>query len=172
MPTVFDSLSSDKANPVWSEQVKLGRGRNDTGAFHRALAVARTLFQSDIWDGRGLLIVHDAYETHRRLALSWETLAEGQDYEFAGDSTYSRDADCADINPANITALRSKPLPGAWERRSTYAVDTADGRTVEVSLAEWRALLQKVRHLTDRRMLHRHLGVDMFCNGILLEVIQ
>jgi len=90
---------SPKKNPDWNDQVKLGRGRSDTGAFHRAIAVAVALFESGAWDGRGLLIVHEAYETHLKMEFYREALVEGADYEFASDTIYRRD-EAAEALPA------------------------------------------------------------------------
>jgi hypothetical protein len=69
--------------------VKVGRGRNDMGAYHRAVDVARTLFESGRWNGRGLIVVHVPYDTHRKMSFLREELALGEDYEFAADTVYS-----------------------------------------------------------------------------------
>jgi hypothetical protein len=90
MSTVVESPSSDKKNPHWNNQVKIGRGRTDAGAFHRAIAVAVELFRTGAWDGRGLLVVHDAYETHLKMSFYRESLVEGVDFELASDSVYTR----------------------------------------------------------------------------------
>lgn len=89
MSTVVESPSSDKKNPDWSQQVKIGSGRTDAGAFHRAVDVASELFRSDVWDGRGLVVVEDPYETHRKMKLLGEPLVEGVDYHF-GESSFFR----------------------------------------------------------------------------------
>lgn len=91
MSNVSQSPSPNKPNPRWNDQVKIGRGRTDTGAFHRAIAVASKLFEDGVWDGRGLLVVHDAYDTHLKMEFYREPLAEGADYEFAEDSLYRRE---------------------------------------------------------------------------------
>jgi len=36
-------------NPDWNLQVKIGRGRSDTGAHHRAIEVARQLLAIGRW---------------------------------------------------------------------------------------------------------------------------
>ena len=59
-------LPRQKTNSNWAGQVKLGRGRTNTGAFHREIAVATHLFAKGRWNGRGLLVVHDAYETYNK----------------------------------------------------------------------------------------------------------
>lgn len=77
------------------------------------------------------------------------------------------------IEPTAIAALRTQPLHrSAWDRESAYAVDTTDGRTIEVSLSEWRALIKPLLAMPDRRLVHRHLGLDIESKGILLEVVQ
>ena len=53
MSILTNSPSPNKQNPDWSFQVKVGRGRADTGAHHRAIDVAVDLFESGAWDGRG-----------------------------------------------------------------------------------------------------------------------
>lgn len=89
MSTISDSPSPIKKNPVWNDQVKIGRGRSDTGAFHRAIAVAVKLFESGRWNGRGLLVVHEAYDTHLKMEFYREELVEGVDFEYAADTTFS-----------------------------------------------------------------------------------
>jgi hypothetical protein len=75
------------------------------------------------------------------------------------------------IEPTAITAFRTTPLPGAWNRNETYGVETADGCTIEISLAEWRALLNEALRLTGRHLIHRHHGADM-AKGLFIEVVQ
>ena len=69
----------------WNAQVKVGRGATDTGAWHRALEVARDLHEAGRWDGSGILVVHDAYDSHRIASYDWlgglGALEEGKDYE-------------------------------------------------------------------------------------------
>lgn len=88
MSTLTQSPTPIKANPDWNNQVKIGSGRLDTGAFHRAIAVASALFKAGKWNGRGLLVVHDPYQTHLKQEFYREPLVPGVDYEFAGDSVY------------------------------------------------------------------------------------
>lgn len=59
-------------NPDWNWQVKIGRGRSDTGAHHRAIEVARQLLAIGRWPDylNMLIVIHDAYDLHRRLQLS------------------------------------------------------------------------------------------------------
>lgn len=90
MSTVDESPTPVKRNPDWNNQVKLGRGRNDPGAFARAIDVASRLFNDGKWDGRGLLVVHDAYDAHLKMEFWRLELEEGQDYDFAADSVYRR----------------------------------------------------------------------------------
>ena len=75
----------------WQDQVKVGRGATDTGAWHRALVVARDLHEAGRWDGRGTIVIHDAQsgllsaDTHRTASYEWlgglAGLVEGQHYE-------------------------------------------------------------------------------------------
>lgn len=71
-----------------------------------------------------------------------------------------------------IVRFRTTPDPSAWTRTDTYAVDTYDGDTIEVNRLEWRQLLEQVQALPGRRTVHRHLGTELECKGVLLEVIQ
>ena len=59
-------------NPDWKLQVKIGRGRSDTGAHHRAIEVARQLLATGRWLDHlnTLIVIHDAYDLHRQLQLS------------------------------------------------------------------------------------------------------
>jgi hypothetical protein len=59
-------------NPAWNTQVKIGRGRSDTGAHHRAIEVARQLLAIGRWPHHldTLIVIHDPYDLHRRLQLS------------------------------------------------------------------------------------------------------
>ena len=59
-------------NPDWNWQVKIGRGRSDTGTHHRAIEVARQLLAIGRWPDHlnTLIVIHDAYDQHRHLHLS------------------------------------------------------------------------------------------------------
>ena len=59
-------------NPDWNLQVKIGRGRSDTGAHHRAIEIARQLLAIGRWSDHlnTLIVIHDAYDQHRHLQLS------------------------------------------------------------------------------------------------------
>jgi hypothetical protein len=59
-------------NPDWNLQVKIGSGRSDIGAHHRAIEVARQLLAIGRWPNHldTLIVVYDAYDLHRRLQLS------------------------------------------------------------------------------------------------------
>jgi hypothetical protein len=60
------------SSPDWNLQVKIGRGRSDTGAHHRAIEVARQLLAIGRWPHHldTLIVIHDACDLHRRLQLS------------------------------------------------------------------------------------------------------
>ncbi len=89
MPTLSDSpFPINQKNPIWNDQVKVGRGRNDMGAFHRALPVAERMLATGQWNGRGLLIVHDPYATYNKMSFHQLPLVEGEDFEYANDSVY------------------------------------------------------------------------------------
>lgn len=97
-------------NPDWNWQVKIGRGRSDTGAHHRAIEVARQLLAIGRWPDHlnTLIVIHDAYDLHRQLQLSGcgaynadhnvtvypavYELEAGQDYEIACMSDSFRQA--------------------------------------------------------------------------------
>jgi hypothetical protein len=73
-------------NPInWQDQVKIDRGATDTGAWHRALAVARDLHEAGRWNGLGTIVIHDAYDSHRTASYEWlgglAALEEGRHYE-------------------------------------------------------------------------------------------
>jgi hypothetical protein len=59
-------------NPDWNWQVKLGRGRSETGAHHRAIEIARQLLALGRWSDHPntLIVIHDAYDQHRHLQLT------------------------------------------------------------------------------------------------------
>ena len=67
----------------WHDQVKIGRGATDTGAWHRALEVARDLHEAGCWNGTGLIVIHNAYDSHRMASYEWlgglAALKEGED---------------------------------------------------------------------------------------------
>jgi hypothetical protein len=50
-----------------NNNVKIGRGLSDTVAYHRALEVARQLEAADLWDGQGLIAIHETYDIHRQV---------------------------------------------------------------------------------------------------------
>jgi len=85
MSTLAESPSS--INQInWNDQVKVGRGHSDLGAFHRAIKVAERLLATGQWNGRGLIVIHDVYDAHRE--LDFRSMVVGEDYEYADDSTY------------------------------------------------------------------------------------
>lgn len=88
MSTITDSPFSIKMNPVWNDQVKVGRGHNDLGAFHRAIKVAEHLIGTGQWNGQGLIIIHDPYSTYNKLDFYRQPMEPGVDFEYADDSIY------------------------------------------------------------------------------------
>jgi len=86
--SILTQSPSPIKNPNWNNQVKIGRGYSDPGGFHRAIAIAAELFKTGRWNGRGLLVVHAPYDTHRKMNFLCEELVVGTDYEFADDSIY------------------------------------------------------------------------------------
>ncbi len=156
MSTVAQSPCSEKPNPDWNNQVKIGRGHNDRGAFHRAIDLAVDLFRSGQWNGRGLLIIHDPYNTHQRAKFWREPLVAGADYEFAGDSVYTG-AGPAEPETAGVTPIAPvaealldhlSPMTLATIAAEMIA-DTVDNR------AEWTDALQDAYHLVCR------IGIDL-----------
>ncbi len=81
----------------YNAQVAIGNGSRSTGALHRAWAVASELYATWKWDGRGRIVIHAPYETHRQMQCSQKlgysrrgstnihagvhTLAYGEHYE-------------------------------------------------------------------------------------------
>ncbi|MCP4425077.1 MAG: hypothetical protein GY803_11325 [Chloroflexi bacterium] len=59
-------------NPDWNLQVKLGRGRKDTGVHHRAINIAQQLLAVGRWPdySNTRIIIHNTYDLHRQLQLS------------------------------------------------------------------------------------------------------
>lgn len=89
MSTLAESPSPIKQpNPVWNDQVKVGRGHNDLGAFHRAIKVAEHLIVTGQWNGRGLIIIHDPYSTYNKLEFYRQRMESAVDFEYADDSIY------------------------------------------------------------------------------------
>jgi len=87
------------SNPDWNLQIKIGNGRKDTGAHHRAINIAQQLLAAGRWPDQlnTRIVIHNAYDTHRRLQMSGQgvyhadynvvvypavhDLIPGQDYE-------------------------------------------------------------------------------------------
>ena len=69
----------------WHDQVKVGRGATDTSAWRRALEVARDLHVAGRWNGTGLIVIHDAYDSHCTASYEWlgglAAHKEGEHYE-------------------------------------------------------------------------------------------
>jgi hypothetical protein len=64
-------------------QVKIGSGPTHHGAWARAVDVATQLLNHGRWSGQGVLIIHDAYNAHHKMAGvcgSLDALVEGVDY--------------------------------------------------------------------------------------------
>jgi hypothetical protein len=78
-----------------NSKVKIGRGSSDQGAYHRAIDVASQLEAAGLWDGESTIVIHDAYDTHRKVQFTpvvgrvgivnihagVHDLVKGQDYE-------------------------------------------------------------------------------------------
>jgi hypothetical protein len=77
----------------------------------------------------------------------------------------------ATIDPADITQLRTAVQTDARTAPQAY-IDLIDSRTVEVPLAEWRALMRAVAYLDGRRSFHRNYGADLACEGVRIEVVR
>ncbi len=60
------------SNPDWNLQIKIGNGRKDTGAHHRAINIAQQLLAAGRWPDQlnTRIVIHNAYDTHRRLQMS------------------------------------------------------------------------------------------------------
>ena len=127
MAILTNSPSPDKKNPDWGLQVKTGRGRSDVGAHHRAIDVAWKLFERGAWDGRGLLIVHDAYETHAKVQLFGDAaaLVEGVDFEFGEDTTYRRPAAAGEPDAVDEVAGRMAARHPEWQATIETAAELA-----------------------------------------------
>ncbi len=50
-----------------NNDVKTGRRLSATGAYHRALDVARKFEATGLGDGQCLIVIHDACNTHRKV---------------------------------------------------------------------------------------------------------
>lgn len=77
----------------------------------------------------------------------------------------------AAIDPADICQLRTAIQTDGRTAPQGY-VDLIDGRTVEVPLAEWRALMHAVAGLAGRRAMHRNYGIDLAVEGVRIEVVR
>ena len=60
------------SNSDWNLQVKIKGGRNDTGAHHRAIDVARQLLAAGKWPDHltTFIVIHDPFDLHRLLQQS------------------------------------------------------------------------------------------------------
>lgn len=67
-----------------NEQVKHAGSGQNTGGWHRAIEVARMLYEAGKWNGQGILTVIDPYDTHRIASYDWlggvAALKEGTHY--------------------------------------------------------------------------------------------
>lgn len=92
------ATATDK-KPDFNLQVRIGQGRSDIGALHRAIHIGVQLFATGRWPekfSQVRLIVNCPYEIHRRISLNGyynadfkaiiysgvNDLVEGKDYEF------------------------------------------------------------------------------------------
>lgn len=70
-------------NPDWNSQVKIEKGPDHKGAWHRAIDVARKLFEAGRWPNHQntTMVVIDPYETHRLAQYhGLDALEEGVHY--------------------------------------------------------------------------------------------
>ncbi|HRQ42153.1 MAG TPA: hypothetical protein PLD25_29895 [Chloroflexota bacterium] len=81
-------------NPDWNLQVKIGRGRSDTGAHHRAIEVSRQLLAVGCWPDHlnTLIVIHDAYDLHRQLQLSGQGVYDADHYVTVYPAVYELEA--------------------------------------------------------------------------------
>lgn len=163
MSTLVDTPSPVKRNPDWNNQVKVGRGHNDLGAFHRAIAVAANLFKNGQWNGRGLVIIHDPYRTYGKQDFYREELVAGTDYEFENDSVYQGAGPVEAESPtledlttqytrlaSKLDALMDYLSPMTLAQMAAEIVgDNVDNRS------EWTGALQEAYHLVC------HTGIEM-----------
>lgn len=60
-----------------SSKITIASGRWDQGAWHRAIDIARDLFERGQWDGTTPLDIHDPYQTHAQMQRDrWQMEAE------------------------------------------------------------------------------------------------
>jgi hypothetical protein len=100
--------------------------------------VAAKLLDAGLWDGRGLLIVHDVYETHGKMP-SFPTdrnfvgnLVEGVDYEFGEDSLYRRE-EAAEVDLSQVV----KVCRASESRTGRFLGYLADGSEVAMTPAQF-----------------------------------
>lgn len=64
-----------------TENVKIGTGYFDKGAWDRCIVIARHLEKIGAWNGQSALTINEAYDTHAKITLYDQPLIEGMDYE-------------------------------------------------------------------------------------------
>ena len=73
----------------WNDLVKVGRGATDRRtrlvSSLTTLQLARDLHEAGRWNGTGLIVIHDAYDSHRTASYEWlggqAALKEEEHYE-------------------------------------------------------------------------------------------
>jgi hypothetical protein len=79
--------------------------------------------------------------------------------------------DGATVIVTDVTRLRIDPQTRAGERPKAH-IDLSDGRTMEITLAEWREMVRDLSRISGFHMAYRNFGADLDQYGVLVEVIQ
>jgi hypothetical protein len=71
-------------NPDWNNQVKVALSNGNTGDFHRAIAVARHLFDAGKWPNHTetTVVISNPHNVHYELACHSKEPQLGSDYHF------------------------------------------------------------------------------------------
>ncbi len=122
-----------------STNITIGSGPWDTGAWHRAVMVAKTMYQEGLWDGEAVLTLHDPYMLYQRLYgiehAPTSALIEGTDYEIlrkespmslspaAGPfaRTHAAPVGAPTGAPASVPSAKAGPPPSAGESNASPA---------------------------------------------------
>jgi hypothetical protein len=85
------------------DQVLVGEGRGDNGAYDRAVEIASQLHAVDKWDGQGRIVIHNPYSVHR-----WISLTPGRFDQEAGVTVHEGIRDLVKGESYEIRPLSSK----------------------------------------------------------------